>query len=114
MTTVQHVYVHLCTLMAPVPISHLASPSLFPAPPPPIPAPLSPSRRLPGEVPGERTVAAVFPGEPPVVGVVVGVAPVVVAAAVGPVSAFQVLGIGGVIHHVVIVHCGAICTCALH
>ena len=61
-----------------------------------------------------QAVVGVVPGEPPVVGVVVGVAPVVVAAAVGPVSTFQVLGIGGVIHHVVILYCGAICTCALH
>ena len=86
-TTVQHVYVLLCTFIAPVAISHLASPAPSPAPPPPIPAPLSPSWRLPGEVPGERPVAAVVPGEPPVVGVVVDVAPVDVAAAAGPVLA---------------------------
>ena len=52
-----------------------------------------------------QVVVGVVPGEPPVVGV---------TAAVGPVSAFQVLGIGGVIHRAVVVHCGAICTCALH
>ena len=57
-----------------------------------------------GLVCGVPVVVGVVPGEPPVVGVVV---------AAGPVSAFLVLGVGGVIHRALVVRCGAICTCAL-
>ena len=60
---------------------------------------------LPGAYSGVRCLVAVFPVVPSVMGV---------SVSLGPVSAFQVLGMGLVNHCVMVVCCGTFCTCALH